>query len=268
MFTVRRGAELALKPIVQFVFESLFDFGIREFFFVVGKAKRSIEDHFTPDYEYVHRLGSGGKDAQADELEDFYAKIEDARIVWVNQPRPEGFGHAVLQAEFPVNNEPFFVHAGDTYILSKGQSVFERMVLTHRKTNADATLVLQEVPDPRQYGVAEVVETDDGDPVSVRKVIEKPDRSDCRLAIMPVYIFNPSIFEALKQTKAGKGGEIQLTDAIQKQIDTGGNVLALKLGKDDLRMDIGIPETYWLSLRLSYQHASQWKEIDSISRSG
>ncbi len=257
MFAASHGEPLGLKPIVQFVFENLYDFGIREFFFVVGKTKRSIEDHFTPDYEYLYRLGSGSKNSQADKLEELYAKIESSRIVWVNQPRALGFGHAVLQAKYLVDDEPFFVHAGDTCILSKGRSIFERLWRVHEKTRADATLVLEEVADPRQYGVAKVHETGTRGVLSVRKVVEKPEKPDWKLAIMPVYVFNPSIFEALEHTTAGKNGEIQLTDAIQHLINIGDNVLAAKLGAKDLRMDIGIPETYWAALRLSYQHASR-----------
>jgi UTP--glucose-1-phosphate uridylyltransferase len=257
LFAARIGDVLSLKPMIQFIFEDLFDFGIREFFLVVGKAKRSIEDHFTPDFEFIHRLGYDGKSAQANELGDFYKKIENSRIVWVNQPKPEGFGHAVLQAEFLISGEPFLVHAGDTHILSRKKSIFERLAITHQTTNADATLVLQELSDPRQYGVAEAVQTGDASTWSIRRVVEKPVRPASKLAIMPVYVFNPSIFEAIRQTKAGKGGEIQLTDAIQRLIDGGGNVLAIKLRAGDTRMDIGIPETYWLALRSSYQHASK-----------
>src|SRR4029077_6501330 len=100
----KEGGELCIKPLVQLVFEQLFDFGIREFCFVVGRGKRAIEDHFSPDDDYLKRLtvqdktASTHQAATASALEKFYRRIDRASLMWVNQPVPLGFGHAVLQA--------------------------------------------------------------------------------------------------------------------------------------------------------------------------
>jgi len=246
---------LCLRPLVQLLFEQLFDFGARNFCFIVGRGKRAIEDHFTPDHEFIKQLNSKGRNSQATELEAFYRRVEASKIIWVNQSKPRGFGDAVLQSESALGSEPFLVHAGDTYIISKAKNILKRLAEQHARGSATATLVLQKVPDPRQYGVAEVNEEEHGN-LRVMSVLEKPTKPTTNPAIMPLYIFNPVIFEALRATRPGKGGEIQLTDGIQRLIDEGHRVQAIELREDDIRLDIGTPETYWEALELSHRHAS------------
>ena len=249
------GGVLCLKPVVQQIFEQLFDFGLREFCFIVGTGKRAMEDHFTPNREYVRQLNSQGKTVQAGQLERFYERIEASAIVWVNQPEPLGFGHAVLQAEPFVRHEAFLVHAGDTYIASKAGPIHSRLFDAHFKNGADATFTVKEVSDTRHYGVAEVHGTD----TESRQVIgveEKPARPKSRFAIMPLYVFMGSVFESLRRTKPDRMGEIQLTDAIQGLLDSGRRVQAIILRPDDVRLDIGTPETYWEALEFSYRNAT------------
>lgn len=252
--TTDEGA-LCLKPIVQRIFEQLFDFGIREFYFIVGRGKRAIEDHFTPEREIIHLLSTQGRSSQASDLEHFYRRIEKSTIVWVNQPEPKGFGDAVLQTQKLIGTERFLVHAGDTFIISKeATTIPARLDEAHQSGNGDATLTIQDVPDPRQYGVAELIGSSN-ETFDVKRVVEKPDEPTSNHAIMPLYIFEAEIFEALEATTPGKGGEIQLTDAIQRLIETKHTVRAIKLRPDDLRLDIGTPETYWEAIELSYRHA-------------
>ena len=245
---------LCLRPLVQLLFEQHFDYGVRNFCFIVGRGKRAIEDHFTPDHEFIQQLNSKGRNSRATELEAFYRRVEASTITWMNQSKPRGFGDAVLQSESVVGGEPFLVHAGDTYIISKTQGILKRLAEHHTRGAAAATLVLQEVPNPSQYGVAEL-EEEEHDNVRVRSVLEKPTKPTSNLAIMPLYFFNPIIFEALRATRPGKDGEIQLTDGIQKLIDAGHEVTAVRLREDDIRLDIGTPETYWEALELSHRHA-------------
>jgi UTP--glucose-1-phosphate uridylyltransferase len=246
---------LCLKPTVQQIFEQLFDLGLREFCFVVGKGKRAIEDHFTPDRDYIGKLNAHGKGIQALQLERFYDRIDQSTIVWVNQPQPRGFGHAVLQAEPLIGKETFLVHAGDTYITSKSNPVHERLLQEHFANKTDVTLTVQHVADPRQYGVAQVRESPTGH-LEVISVEEKPVQPKTNFAIMPLYVFIDSIFESLRSTKKDQKGEIQLTDAIQRLLESGRKVQAIKLRPDDLRLDIGTPETYWEALELSYRSAT------------
>ena len=254
LFARASGGQICLKPLLQLVFEQLYDIGFREFYFIIGREKRAIEDHFTPDSSYVGMLKRKKKNELAGVLENFYRKIENSTIVWVNQPEPRGFGDAVLKVAVFAGDEPVLVHAGDTYVISDRDRHIKNLIKTHEKFGADATCVLQWIGDPRQYGVAEVKKAKGG-VYKVRKVIEKPEKPTSNLAIMPIYIFHPVIFKALKEIPAGKGNEIQLTDGIQKLIDWGLGVHAVKLNPRDIRLDIGTIETYWDALETSYHYA-------------
>jgi len=244
-----------LKPLLQLVFEQLYDAGFREFFFVIGRGKRAIQDHFTPDYEFADTLRRHGKTSSAAEIEAFNRRLNKATILWISQPQPEGFGHAVLMARSVVGPEEFLVHAGDTYIACENCSHLERLRRVFEEFDADATFAVKESDEPRQKGIVDV------DPIQdnvyrVKRAVEKPDTPSSNLAIEPLYFFKPIIFDSLSQVDPGKGGEIQLTDGIQKLIERGMKVLAVELKEDDLRLDIGTPETYWSSLRCSYERVT------------
>lgn len=244
---------ISLKPMLQEIFERLFEYDVREFYFVVGRGKRAIEDHFTPDWGFISRLNAQGKDIHAIQLEKFYRKIEASTIAWINQHNPRGFGDAVLQARSLVGGTPFFVHAGDTCISSPRSNVYEMLSEAYALEGTVAAVSLKEVSDARHYGVADVVE--DGTALRVTSLVEKPEHPTTNLAIMPIYIFGESIFDAIVSMPPGKGGEIQLTDGIQKLIHDGNRVTALRLTKEDVRLDIGTPETYWEALQISYKEA-------------
>ena len=244
--------DMTVKPVVQLVFEQLHDAGLREFCYVVGRGKRGIEDHFTPDAECIRMLESMGKKGQASDLESFYKKLETSTIMWVNQPEPKGFGNAVLMAQPFVQNESCLVHAGDSSIISKNMDYAKRLLECFERLNADAAFLALEIDNPKQYGIVEGEEVEPGI-IRVQKVVEKPDQPKTHIAIMAMYAFHPVIFKALEATKPGKNGEIQLTDAIQKLVDWGLKVYAIKLDKNYEHLDIGSPERYWQALELSYK---------------
>lgn len=255
LFALSIEGQICIKPIIQMVFEQLYDGGIRDFCFIVGKSKRAIEDHFTIDMDYLEHLNDRRKNCLASDLQAFYRKVAGSTIVWVNQPKPKGFGHAVLQARSFAEDSSILVHAGDTYIVSmEGNDHLERLVRLHTENDQAATLLLKEVPDPRPYGVAEVVSKNEG--LKVISLVEKPEKPVTNLAVMPLYMFEPVIFDALKELAPGYGGEIQLTDAIQRLIEQGLDVGALLL-KEELCLDIGTPESYWEALQLSYTHITK-----------
>jgi len=253
LFCKLADGNIGVKPMLQMVFEQLYDAGFREFCFVVGRGKRSIEDHFTPDFNSVIMLKNSGKNARAYDLNGFYMKLKTSTIVWVNQPNPRGFGDAVFMTSPFVQNEHCLVHAGDTYIVSKDARHLRLLMKVYKELKADAVFIVQEIKNPKQYGVVEVEEIKERI-YKVKHAVEKPENPPTNLAIMPIYVFHPVIFEALEKTIPGKGGEIQLTDAIQKLIDWGLNVYAVRLNPDEVRLDIGSPETYWEALSLSYKH--------------
>jgi UTP--glucose-1-phosphate uridylyltransferase len=255
IYTRNSQGRVSLKPMLQLIFEQIYDFGIRDFCFVVGRSKRSIEDHFTPDYDYRWMLRNK-KDRyfkeSALDLEAFHSKLKDSSIFWVNQTPNLGFGHAVLQAQSYVANEDFFVFAGDTLIISKRNSHLKRLVDCYTSENADASFLAQSVKDPENYGV--VYGKILSEVIDVKKVIEKPTASDSDMAIMPVYIFKNDIFSHLRKLKPDHRNEIQLTDAIGSML-INGKVVATEIKKDELRLDIGTPETYFKAQVESFNYA-------------
>lgn len=252
IFSKSNSGDMVVKPVVQLVFEQLHDVGIREFCYVVGKGKRGIEDHFTPDVECIKMLEHMGKNGQASDLDSFYHKLDTSTILWVNQPEPKGFGNAVLMAQPFVQNESCLVHAGDSCIISKQMDYIKRLLDCFDRFNADAAFLVLEIENPKQYGIVEGEEIT-SNIIKVKSVVEKPEHPKTNLAIMAMYIFHPVIFKALEATKPGKNGEIQLTDAIQKMVEWGLKVYAVKLDGDYQHLDIGSPERYWQALELSYK---------------
>jgi len=256
VFARDRRNNLSVIPLVQLIFEQLFMVGVREFCFIVGRENRVLEDHFTPHRDYVSRLNERGRKDEAGDLERFYRQVKASKIVWANQSEPLGFGHAVQQARSFTGNDSFLVHAGDTHVASKKPVAVERIIKEHTNSGGINTiLLLQEVDDPRRYGVAEIDRN--YDPYVVRRVVEKPTKPKSKLAILPIYVFGASIYEALDHVSPDKRNEIQLTNAIQGLIDTDGNVLAIKLRRGDIWIDIGTPENYWEALELSHRYVKR-----------
>lgn len=254
LFTFNESEGVYLKPVVQVVFESLYEVGFRDFCFVVGRSKRAVEDHFTPDYQFVHLLEEKGLKCQVEELNRFYRMIVDSKILFVNQPEPRGFGDAVLRAESFVGSEPFIVHAGDDLILSNNGDHLRRLLKAFDKNNADVVFLVEEVENPRQYGVVKAEFMGEG-VLHVLDIFEKPREPPSNLAVVAIYVFKPSIFDKLRETEPDKKGEIQLTDAIKAAIDSGEKVLAVKLCENEKRLDVGNPRRYWDALRESYEWA-------------
>jgi UTP--glucose-1-phosphate uridylyltransferase len=252
IFSALPNGDAAVKPVVQTVFEQLYDAGLREYCFIVGKGKRGIEDHFTPDPKWVKTLEGMGKDGQALDLQGFYEKLRTTTIMWVNQPEPKGFGNAVLMAQPFVQNEHCLVHAGDSLIISKNMDYIKKLINTYERLNADAAFLVLAIDNPKQYGIVDGEEIEKGI-IRVKSVTEKPEKPITNLAIMAMYVFHPVIFKALEATTPGRFGEIQLTDAIQKLIDWGLSVYAIKLDGSYSHLDIGSPERYWEALELSHK---------------
>ena len=245
---------VCVKPLLQIVFEQLRNFGIHDFCFITGKGKKSIEEHFTQDRAYLQSLRDRGKPELAGELENFYLMLDFSNIFWRYQPKPAGFGDAVLLAKPYIQNEPFLVYAGDTYIQTVNNSCLKRLVSVFEEYKPEAIFLTFEVDNPKMYGVVEGEELGK-DVYMVKRVIEKPEEPVSNLAILPVYIFNPNIFNALRSIDLGVGNEKQLTDGIQKLIDWGHKVFAVKLDKDDKRLDIGNPEFYAEAISISAKWA-------------
>ncbi len=242
------NGRMIFKPMIQEIFEQLYDAGFREFCFIVGRGKRAIEDHFTPDYDFVRYLRARKKIKEAEGLEAFYKKINDSTIVLINQPEPLGFGDAVYRAKTFTKDESFLMHAGDDLIVSLKNSHIERIKGVFEEYSADICFFVEGVKDPRRYGVI-IGEEIKPNLFSVSKIIEKPKVPPTNLAIVAIYLFKPIIYDAIEDVNPDEKGEIQLTDALNIALENGCRVYALKLEHPERRIDIGTPETYLEMLR-------------------
>jgi UTP--glucose-1-phosphate uridylyltransferase len=201
------------KPAIQYVVEEAVSVGITDILVITGRGKRSLEDHFDRSFELEYYLEEGGKLA---ELAEMRRIAEMAEIHYVRQGEPRGLGHAVLVASEHVGNMPFAVLLGDD-IMHPGAGVLAGMLRVYEQYG-HSVVALKEVPpeDISSYGCA-AVEPLEGNVVKVADLVEKPPQQEApsNLAVMGRYVFGPSIFEVLAETKPGRGGEIQLTDAIK-----------------------------------------------------
>ncbi len=247
MFTKKK----VVLPLLQYIYEQLYSMGFRDYCFVVGREKRSIEDHFTPHETYLKELIGDYKKF----ITKFYQKLENSHLVWVNQNRPLGFGDAVRRAERYVGNEDFIVHAGDVTILSKSKHPISRLIETaKRNPDAKAILLCKKIKDYKRYGVP-TIEKVTNNLFTVREVVEKPDKPKSDFGILPLYYFKADIFSSVKKIKPGKGKEFQLTDAIQNLIKEKHKVLAITLNKNEEEIDVGTVESYKKSQEITFRKA-------------
>ncbi len=201
------------KPAIQYVVEEAVAVGITDIHVITGRGKRSLEDHFDRSFELEYYLEEGGKLA---ELAEMRRIAEMAEIHYVRQGEPRGLGHAVLVASEHVGNLPFAVLLGDD-IMHPDSGVLAGMLAVYERYG-HSVVALKEVPaeDISSYGCAAVTALEENI-VKVDDLVEKPaqDEAPSNLAVMGRYVFGPEIFEVLAETKPGRGGEIQLTDAIK-----------------------------------------------------
>lgn len=236
-------------PLLQLIFEQMYENGLRDYCFIVRREKRSIEDHFTPDNLYLKELGNKNKNL----LSNFYKKIEKSHLSWINQHKPLGFGDAVRKSERFVGNDDFIVHAGDAAIIGKNIHPIKRFQnLIKKNKRIDCIFLCKEISDNKRFGVPEI-EKISKSVFKVLNVEEKPTKPKSNLAILPIYYFKPSIFKHLKKIKPGRGGEYQLTDAIQSMIKNGETVLAVKIDSNEKDLDVGSVESFKYSLDVSYK---------------
>ena len=263
IFERAKDGSLIVKPFLQVVFEKIYGSGVRDFCFVVGRGKRSIEDHFTLDNHFLYQLASSDKLKPLNELSRFYSRVKSSNIVFVNQPEPRGFGDSVLRSRSFVGKDPFIVHAGDDLILSERNGYIRRLVATFQTNHADAVFFVQKIPSPQMYGVIEGKKVDKN-LYRVTGIQEKPRIPASNLAIIAIYAFSSKIFKAITDT-APQGSEIQLTDAILGLINQGESVFALELEEGERRIDIGTPESYWYVLNTMQEYFASSRKSRLIS---
>ncbi|WP_091184319.1 UTP--glucose-1-phosphate uridylyltransferase GalU [Paramicrobacterium humi] len=204
------------KPAIQYVVEESVSAGLSDVLMIIGRNKNAISNHFDRVTELELNLQKKGDTQKLERVVKSQELTED--IYYLRQGDPKGLGHAVLRARAHINNEPFAVLLGDDLIDAR-ESLLTTMIDEQEKR--DATIVALMEVDPDQihlYGAAQVEETDDPDVVKVTGLVEKPAKEDApsNLAIIGRYVLKPEVFDVLERTEPGKGGEIQLTDALEE----------------------------------------------------
>ncbi|TWE03198.1 UDP-glucose pyrophosphorylase [Peribacillus frigoritolerans] len=202
------------KPTIQYIIEEAVKAGIEDIIIVTGKNKRAIEDHFDNAYELENNLSEKGK---FDLLEKVRYPSNLANIHYIRQKEPRGLGHAVWCARNFIGDEPFAVLLGDDIVESDVPSL--RQLINEYDATGSSIIGVQPVNEneTHRYGIIDPF-TQDGRRYEVNRFVEKPKQGTApsNLAIMGRYILTPEIFDFLAKQETGAGGEIQLTDAIQK----------------------------------------------------
>jgi UTP--glucose-1-phosphate uridylyltransferase len=228
------------KPLIQYGVEEAIEAGMNTMAIVTGRGKRAIEDHFDISYELEHQIRGTSKEKQ---LADIRNIIDKTVFSYTRQIEMKGLGHAILTGKPLIGYQPFAVILADDLCVNESKGVLDQMVVLYEKYRC--SIVAIEEIDPKQtdkYGVIAGEEIEPG-LYRVTTMVEKPAPAEApsNLAIIGRYILTPDIFDILKNTSAGKGGEIQITDALMEQAKTGG-VIAYKFqGK---RYDCGSIDGY------------------------
>jgi UTP--glucose-1-phosphate uridylyltransferase len=206
------------KPAIQYVVEEAVSAGLNDVLMITGRNKNALENHFDRNAELEDTLEKKG---DTDRLEKVNYSTSLADLHYVRQGDPKGLGHAVLRARMHVGREPFAVLLGDDIIDSR-DDLLQHMLEVQQKYNA-TVVALMEVPREsiHLYGAAAIEETGDDDVVRITGLVEKPDaeHAPSNYAVIGRYVLRPEVFDVLERTEPGRGGEIQLTDALQSMAE-------------------------------------------------
>lgn len=213
------------KPTIQYIVEEILASGIEQILIISGHAKRAIENHFDSSPNLEEHLRESGKLDMLKEIN----KISDIKIHYVRQPYQRGLGDAILCAKEFVDGEPFGVILGDDIVYTgSGEPALKQLMNQYDKTGG--TVIGCQVVKPEQvsaYGIIDGTQTEDPNLLKVQDMVEKPalEAAPSRFAALGRYVITPEVFDVLEETRPGKGGEIQLTDALRVMAHMG-NVYA------------------------------------------
>lgn len=229
------------KPLIQYGVEEALSAGLHEIAMVTGRGKRALEDHFDVSYELEQQIRDTDKEKY---LSDIRRLIDECSFAYTRQVEMKGLGHAILCGQPLIGDEPFAVVLADDLCLNlEGDSVLTQMVKLYKQFRC-SIVAIQEVPrdETHKYGViaGEMIRDDI---YRINNMVEKPKPEDApsNLAIIGRYILTPDIFDLIRDTPPGKGGEIQITDALMRQTQQG-CVMAYKFKGQ--RFDCGSAEGY------------------------
>ena len=242
-----------LRPLIEIIFNDLYDAGFRRFCFIVGdKTKQVIMDHFNKNDTFINLLKK--RNSVIDKrfiksLENFDKKFEKCEVSWITQSTPMGFGHALLSSKKFVGNETFLLYAGDAFFLKS--NFLSDFIHNHQKSkDAICSVLLERKKYLKGFGIAQVKKKNNENVIF--NMEEKPKKPKSNLAVLPVYIFDPIVFDALKNTMHGYNNELQVTDAIQTLIGWDKKVISFNY-KQKSWFDIGTPVNYHKALNQSFK---------------
>ena len=220
------------KPTIQYIIEEAIASGIEEILIITGRNKKCIEDHFDRSIELELELEKSGKNELLEIVRDISDMVD---IHYIRQKEPRGLGHAINCAKAFVGDEPFAVLLGDDVVYSEKPCLKQLMdCYDEYKTSV---LGVQAVPekDVNKYGIVDGIHIEDK-VYKVKDLVEKPkmEEAPTNIAILGRYIITPAIFEILDKTAPGKGGEIQLTDALKTLIDQEAMYAYIYLMEEDM----------------------------------
>ena len=239
------------RPLIEFGVSEALSAGLTDICMVTGRGKRALEDHFDVSYELEHQIAGSSKEKY---LAENRAIIDSCRFSYTRQREMKGLGHAILSGRNLINDEPFAVLLADDLCLNlAGESVLSQMKDLYQQHMCSIVAVM-EVPESQihNYGVVSGEYLTDN-LLKVDDMVEKPiaDEAPSNLAVIGRYILTPDIFNVLESIPPGKGGEIQLTDALC-QLAKQGNVLAYKF--EGKRFDCGSMDGYVEATNYYYHH--------------
>lgn len=237
------------KPLIQYGVEEAVQAGLTNIAIVTGRGKRAMEDHFDVNYELEDQIEGSDKEKY---LEEIRSIMDTCTFSYTRQIEMKGLGHAILTGETLIGDEPFAVVLADDLCLVNGDGVLAQMVKLYKQFRCSIVAV-EEVPmeDVHRYGVIKGEMIRD-DIFQIEQMVEKPATEDApsNLAIIGRYILTPDIFDILRRTTPGAGGEIQITDALMQQA-TEGCVLAYKF--KGRRFDCGSIEGFMEATNYCYK---------------
>src|SRR5580658_4636895 len=247
------NGSLVLKPVAHLVVESLIGADADLVTVVVQpRDAGAVQAYFTIDHEFLRRHQRHAE--RLVETRRFYRTLDTLRFVYTLQPRPAGFGDAVLRTQAVIGKEPFLLHAGDGIVVENERGAALRAAAELReRENLDAVVLARTVVDPRRYGVFEGKLGAKVGPyprIDVSRMVEKPEHPKTHWAAAAVYAFGPRLFPALEAVRREhRTHELELTDGIQRMIAEGGRVAALLLGpRTGTWRSVGSPEGYGRAL--------------------
>ncbi len=252
--TPKEMLPILTKPLIQYGIEEALEAGIHTMAIVTGRGKRAIEDHFDISYELENQIHGTAKEHL---LDDIVSLRQACTFSYTRQKEMKGLGHAILTGETLIGDEPFAVVLADDLCTHSEDGVLSQMLSIYQKYQC-SIIAIEEVPPAQtsRYGIIA------GEPLAgeeglyrVDDMVEKPDPQDApsTMAIIGRYILTPDIFDILRETPPGRGGEIQITDALLTQAKAG-NVLALKF--KGRRFDCGCVDGFVEATNYFYQHTT------------